>query len=140
MAETTLVLTPVEKLRLDALRTHIKRVGSIAKLASIYGLNSSYISQIAGHAPKRSVGDQAARNIEEKLGLTPFSLDLPPTDLPVTTLSPRVARVAELLTALSDESLDLALALVSVLHEREALRRHKDSGADIDLSKMNSSI
>lgn len=48
--------------------------------AEILGVRPSYITQIAGPKPMRTIGDRMASKIETKFGLAPGALDIEPPD------------------------------------------------------------
>lgn len=59
--------------RQENLARLIERIGSQAKVADALDVSPSYVSQmLRGHAP---IGDQAARHIEEKFGLSHGEMD-----------------------------------------------------------------
>ena len=63
--------------RLRNLRQLMRERGGPTSLAKALGhSNASYLAQIAGPNPRRSIGEKAARDIEAKLHLPAGSLDL----------------------------------------------------------------
>ena len=66
--------------RLANFRQIIKSVGGTNEAARIMDKKNSYITQIAGPNPKRSIGDQMAATIEQSFKLSPGALDMPPPD------------------------------------------------------------
>jgi hypothetical protein len=64
--------------RLENTRRLILKVGGPAKFAEIFGKDVSQVSQFAGRNPTRNIGDDLARQIEEKFGLAHGELDRPP--------------------------------------------------------------
>lgn len=66
----------VYDIRLRNLRQLMRERGGPTSLAKALGYsNASYLAQIAGPNPRRSIGEKAARDIEAKLHLPTGSLD-----------------------------------------------------------------
>jgi hypothetical protein len=65
----------VRRLRATNLRKLAEVLGSWAELGRQTGLASSYLTQMAGPNPTRSVGEVVARDIERALKLTERWLD-----------------------------------------------------------------
>ena len=66
--------------RLANFRQIIKSVGGTNEAARIMDKKNSYITQIAGPNPKRSIGDKTAETIEAAFRLAPGTLDMPPPE------------------------------------------------------------
>lgn len=67
-----------QEYRLLNFRQIINSVGGTNEAARIMGKKNSYITQIAGPNPTRSIGNRMAATIEQSFKLTPGTLDLPP--------------------------------------------------------------
>jgi hypothetical protein len=68
----------VYEFRLENTRRLILKVGGPAKFAATFGKDDSQVSQFAGRKPVRNIGDDLARQIEEKFKLEHGELDRPP--------------------------------------------------------------
>lgn len=64
--------------RLWNFRQIVNSVGGTNEAARIMGKKNSYITQIAGPNPVRSIGNRMANTIEKSFALEPGALDLPP--------------------------------------------------------------
>lgn len=62
-------------IRKDNLLALAAKYGGATALATKIGVTKSWMSQLIGKKAARPIGDQAARNIEEKLGLAKGWLD-----------------------------------------------------------------
>lgn len=111
--------------RLWNFRQIVNSVGGTNEAARIMGKKNSYITQIAGPNPSRSIGNRMVSTIEKSFALTPGSLDTPP---------PREARgddkhMAELSSVLanaSKEDREIVIEIAKLLAKR-SLRIIKSS-------------
>lgn len=89
------------------LRAQAEKLGGPARLADALDKSESQISQIIGVNFKRNVGPRLARQIEKKLKIKEFTLDIPPP--PYTEL---VLRVADELSRRHEEDQQKILDLI----------------------------
>lgn len=72
---------PIYDIRLQNLRDLVRQWDGSTRLAKRLGYsNASYIVQLAGPNPRRTVSEKVARDMEEKLRLPPRWLDEPHAD------------------------------------------------------------
>lgn len=76
-------------IRLDNLRTLIKKAGGPAEAARKLDMDDSQLSQIAGRHPIRNIGTSLARRIEKAFRRPVGWLDLPHSQLPLQDRSER---------------------------------------------------
>jgi hypothetical protein len=67
----------VRKCRRNNLRALAAQYISWRQFAAVVGESPSLLSQIAGGNPTRAIGEELARKLEERLGLTTGYLDEP---------------------------------------------------------------
>lgn len=69
-------MSDIHDIRRDNVRRLMRQYGSPAVLSEKLGYaNSSYLAHIAGPNPSKNIGERAARDMEEKLGLPDNWLD-----------------------------------------------------------------
>lgn len=122
-------LSPVEKVRLDNVRRYMRRAGSAKLFCEAHDLSRSYISQVAGDRPRIPIGDNAARNLEEKLGLAEGALDIPLGQQPVASLPAAIAEVVEIMQELDEAEQRRVAVIVNALLQHHLATRVRE-GAD----------
>ena len=68
----------IQKNRLWNFRQIVNSIGGTNEAARIMGKKNSYITQIAGPNPSRSIGNRMVTTIEKSFDLEPGALDIPP--------------------------------------------------------------
>jgi hypothetical protein len=65
----------VQRVRIENIRFCMEQAGSWHELARWTGMQATFLCQVAGPNPKRSVGEQLARSLEFSLGLPALWMD-----------------------------------------------------------------
>lgn len=114
----------IRQTRKKRLKQLVARYGSQGKLAGLLDVQQGYISRSTRSKP---IGEEAARDIEESLGLSVGWLDIDPDESAKTTWPFSFSRKRwEQLGAEAQEELEVSiLRMMSGIEEEIASKRHR---------------
>lgn len=124
----------IKENRLWNFRQIVKACGGTNAAASILGVRSSYMTQIVGPNPTRTIGDKMALKIEQKFGLPPDALD---ADVPKHAHGndPFISEIIATLSHVSPADKEFVLGMSQWIARRTATERSAptDTPGKIDL-------
>jgi hypothetical protein len=124
----------IQQNRLWNFRQVVKAAGGNNAAADILKVRSSYMTQIVGPNPKRSIGDRMAEKIEAKFGLPSGTLD---RDIPKQSSNgdPFIAEIVATLSHVSPADKEFVLGMTQWIAKRTTTERAapQDTPGKIDL-------
>jgi len=115
----------IQEYRLWNFRQIINSVGGTNEAARLMGKKNSYITQIAGPNPSRSIGRRMVAIIETTFSLPPGALDAPPPK-ESRGEDKHMAELSSVLANTRNEDRDLVIEIAKLLANR-SLRTVKSS-------------